>query len=95
MNLDTVLQNVKQKKRKVKPPDVSDHALVRYFERVLGFDMQIIKQDILSDAFLSIWKILEPARARIPFCEGFSVVVQDQIIVTIVGRRDKRKGLKR
>lgn len=87
--------NGKQKKRKIKLPDVSDHALVRYFERVLGFDIEIIKRDILSDAFLSIWKILEPARARIPFCEGFNVVVQDKIIVTIVGKRDKRKGQKR
>lgn len=89
------MQNAKQKKRKVKPPDVSDHALVRYFERVLGFDIDTIKQEILSEGFLAIWKILQPSRARIPFCEEFRVVVQDQVIVTIVGRRDKRKGIKR
>ena len=36
-----------------------------------------------------------PPRAWIPFYEGFRAVIQDQVIVTIVGRRDKKKGIKR
>lgn len=65
------------------------------FERVLGFDIESIKQEILSEDFLSVWRITQPSRARIPFCEGFRVVIQDQIIVTIEGRRDKKKAIKR
>jgi len=89
------LSNAKQKKGKVKLPNISDHALLRYFERVLDFDIDSIKQEILSGTFLSVWRVCQPSRARIPFCEEFSVVVQDKVIVTIVGRRDKRKGIKR
>jgi len=81
-------------KRKTKAPDVSDHALVRYFERVLGFDIKEIEKDILSPDFMSVYSFSQPTKARIPFCKDFRAVVHDKVIVTIIGRRDKRHAKK-
>ena len=80
------------KSKKTKKPDISDHAIVRYFERVLGFDMKEIEKDIFSEEFVRIYRACQGSHATIPFKEGFRAVVEKGIIVTILGKKDKRSG---
>ncbi len=82
-------------KKKARKPDVSDHAIIRYVERVLGLERKEIENDILSERFTKVWKICRGSHAKIPFRDGFRAVVQENRVVTILGRREKRNAKKK
>jgi len=82
-------------KKNIRKPDVTDHAIVKYFERVLGFDIEEVKKDILSEKFVKVWKICQGSHAKIPFMEGFKAVVQENMVVTIIGRKQKNNAKNR
>lgn len=63
---------------------VSDHALVRYFERVLGFDMDIIKKSLLPIEVLD--KICLLKNCEIPMSangKDIRLIVCNNKIITI------------
>lgn len=62
-------------------PRVSEHALVRYFERVKGFNMEEVTQEILSEPVLNLVEKLGGS-GTYPN-KGFSVVMKDNMVVTI------------
>jgi len=61
---------------------VSEHAIVRYMERVMGVDIQEIRDKILSDKFVKMVK--ELGNANYPI-DGTTkkAVVKDNIVITI------------
>ena len=61
---------------------VSEHAILRYFERVKGFDLQEIEQDILCEKVVSLISKLGGS-GTYPG-EGFSVVMKNNTVVTIL-----------
>lgn len=61
---------------------VSEHAMLRYMERVMGFDLEIIRSAILSpDNLLMIKKL---GSGRFPLSGGGRMVVRDKTVVSIV-----------
>lgn len=58
-------------------PTVSDHALVRYLERCLGYDIFEIKQNLLKD----VKEAINAGATRITK-NGVTWVVKDKVVVT-------------
>jgi len=61
---------------------VSDHAIVRYFERVKGFDMAEIQGEILSEEVLVMVEKLG-GNGSFPN-KDYSVVMKNNVVVTII-----------
>jgi len=68
----------KQIKLKKTPIQVSDHALLRYMERHMEFDIQTLKESLLTD---SVKKSIADGANKIKI-KGISFVVRNNIIVT-------------
>ncbi len=62
---------------------VSEHAIVRYFERVKGFDIAAIEREILSDPILKQVQTLG-GNGTYPNANGYSVVMKSHTVTTIV-----------
>ena len=61
---------------------VSEHAIIRYFERILGYNIQTIKETILSKSFLEIFSKVS-CNGTYPSGE-FRVIIKDNTIVSII-----------
>lgn len=61
---------------------VSEHAIVRYFERVIGYDIGCIEKKILSD---QVTKLVEALGGNGSYPnDGFSVVMKNYTVTTVV-----------
>jgi len=60
---------------------VTNHALLRYFERVKGFDMEEVKKEILTEEVLRLHK--ELGSGKFPN-EGFHVVIVNNVVKTVL-----------
>lgn len=69
---------------------VSDHAIVRYFQRVLLYDIEEIKKKILPDYAKDVVKKLNNCEYPI---EDFVAIIKDNNVVTIE-TKDKCKNKK-
>ena len=74
---------------------VSDHALVRYFERVLGLDVELVRQRLLSDAVLQAMALQAPmlrtADCQIVFGDSDRFCVVTVLTVPAHVRRPRRE----
>lgn len=61
---------------------VSEHAIVRYFERIKGFNIQEIEDEILSKEILEMSETLG-GNGKYPNKKGYHVVMKDNCVVTI------------
>jgi len=68
---------------------ITEHALLRYFQRVLGYDLDEIKNKILSDKARE--DILKLNTCEYPV-EGFKLIVRNNIVVTIEIKEDEREN---
>ena len=75
-----VINQIKQLKDRNIDPIVSEHALLRYIERVIGIDMDELRQKILTEEVKNFSRIF--GDGTFP-AEGFKVVVKDKKVVTI------------
>lgn len=72
----------KRYKKTIKPPRVTDHAILRYCERLLGFDLELVKSQILKSIPENhIDKLID---GKYPLIEGGKAVIKNHRIVTIV-----------
>jgi hypothetical protein len=62
-------------------PEVTDHALLRFAERVEGFDAEAAKRKIFTPEFLKQYKTLGDGQYPV---NGFTVVVRKGIVRTIL-----------
>lgn len=60
---------------------VSEHAMLRYFERVMGVDLEEVKSIILSETLQSQWKTL--GNGKYPLQGTGKAVIKDSVVVTI------------
>jgi len=67
-------------------PKVSEHALVRFFERIKGYDLKEIKNELLNDQTLSMLKTLG-STGTYPYKE-FKMVFRDNNLVTIINQKE-------
>ena len=63
---------------------ISEHAILRYIERVMGIDLEELKAKILPEDVLKKIKALEGVDGTYPCSEGFKVRIRDRTIVTIL-----------
>jgi hypothetical protein len=61
---------------------VSEHAIVRYLERVKGLDIEQIQSEILTDSILKLIEVLG-VNGTYPN-NGFSVVIRNNTVTTIL-----------
>jgi hypothetical protein len=66
---------------------VSEHAILRYIERVIGIDLETIKAKIASD---SVKKMAETMGNGTYTNDGFKIKVVDNVIVTVLTQDDKK-----
>lgn len=64
-----------------KDPIVSEHALLRYFERVAEFDLDAVKDAILTDEVKAL--IAKLGNGTYPV-NGFKIKVKNKVVVTII-----------
>lgn len=60
---------------------VSEHAIIRYLERVQGVNMKDIKRAILNEKNKAL--VDELSTCNIPIGNGVSIVVKDRTVVTV------------
>ncbi len=60
---------------------VTDHALVRYLERVKGLDVDAIRDEILTDRNVAAMAFV--GRGRVPIAPGAVAVVNDMTVITV------------
>ncbi len=79
----TELNNLNQQiaKFSLKEPTVSEHALLRYIERVFGVDMEEIKGLILTEKNRKMIDFAGSCRIK---CDGVEFVVKDRVVVSVV-----------
>lgn len=69
---------------------VSDHALLRYMERIMGIDLQMIKDAILTDSVKKMHLQLGDGRypAAVENNENCVVVIKSGVVVTLYSGTD-------
>lgn len=70
-------------KAKVQDVKVSDHAIIRYFERKLGFDVDGLRSQILTESLVK--QIRQLGDGKFPTCDGMTAVVSQGTVVTLFG----------
>ena len=72
-------------------PHVTDHALIRFIERVHGYDLDPIRQMILTPAVRAAAKV---GNGTVRLGCGARVKVQDGKVITVLakGMHEKRRG---
>lgn len=78
----TALNFVKKEIREITEmkPVVSEHAMLRYCERILNIDLKKIEQELLSERNIEIIELLRSGKIPIGSC---NLVVKNKVIVTI------------
>lgn len=79
------LNNVKQKLNnlsKDKKVKITEHALLRFIQRAMGFDLELIQSKIVNDDFVKLVQGFN-GNGEFPINEGLTCVVKDYKIITI------------
>lgn len=61
---------------------VSDHAILRYFERVLGYDLEEIEKKIATEALIEFVETLGGS-GRFPVSD-FQVCMKNNVVTTVI-----------
>lgn len=67
--------------RKKKKLTVSEHAVLRFIERAMGFDIEQIKERIATKDVLALSSSVD--KVSVPIEEGLQAVVIDKVVVTV------------
>jgi hypothetical protein len=70
---------------------ISDHCIIRYFERVLNYDIEDIKTKIITNNVKYKYHELGLNSNKIEIDKDFSVLIKDNIAITIL-KNEKREG---
>jgi hypothetical protein len=63
-------------------PVVSDHAMIRYLERVYGLDLAMLADEILDGRRESIMKC---ETGKWITSQGVTLIVKGRVVVTVIG----------
>lgn len=66
----------------VKDVVVTEHAIIRYLERVMGLDLDQLKSEILSDSLKHQVKAM--GNGKYPIGNGVKIVVKDNAVVSVI-----------
>ena len=85
-NAERNLGKIREEIKKLKEGNkiiVSEHAMLRYIERVLGINLKEIEKRILTDEVKEQYKIV--GNGRFPINDEFRALIRDNVVVTITG----------
>lgn len=71
---------IKQLKENEHEPVVSEHAILRYLERVKGVDLDALKHEIMDDKTVENIKFLKSGKIK---RAEYDMVIQDNVVVSI------------
>lgn len=60
---------------------VSEHALVRYFERVKQFDLEVVKKELLPEKVKEQIAVLGDGRYPV---DSFKIVIKNNTVVSVI-----------
>jgi hypothetical protein len=81
----SLLAEVERRSRPAEDVRITDHALLRYVERVFGIDIDALKREILTDG---VARCIELGASTITV-KGIQFRVKDRSIVTVIGGDQK------
>lgn len=81
MLLNNLRNRLKELTTEAPEPTVTEHALLRYCERLYGIDLEKVKADILTPA--TIAKINALKSAKLEIGPGVYIVVKQRVVVTV------------
>ncbi len=84
--LTAILNEIKRLKGLDRKLIVSEHAMLRYIERVMGVNLEEIKQEILNDEVSNNIKKLGNGTYPV---EEYKIVVKDGVVVTVLDKYKK------
>jgi hypothetical protein len=87
VQLDANRSALAKLKRKAPTPRVSDHALLRYLERVKGVDVEAIKAEIMTPETIAAIK----AGASAVNVNGCRMPIKDGCIATVLAKEQRLK----
>ena len=82
----TIISNLRKEIKALKNEDtiVSEHAILRYFQYVLGFDLEDIIKKLLTDELGYNISVVGNGEFPIENNEGVKAVVKNNVIVTLI-----------
>lgn len=66
-------------------PVVTEHAMLRYLERIYGLDIEAMRDEILAEGRAGVIFLIE--NGKVPIGEGHHLVVQGRRVLTVVPNR--------
>lgn len=85
-SIDAQIRKMKES-TKVKPVIVSEHALLRYLERVKGVDIEQVKKEIIPEHILQ--RVRAMGNGEYPVGGTHTLKVQDSTVVTVLTKEEK------
>jgi len=82
--MNTLHEIEKQIEDSMHEPVVSEHATLRYVDRILKIDLGKIQEDILSEENKKV--INEVSSCKIPFKNDYLLIVKNKTVITITGK---------
>lgn len=61
---------------------VSEHAILRYLERVKELDLEEVTNSILNEKAMELYEKLGNSSGKYP-ADGFNLVIKDNVVITI------------
>ena len=59
---------------------ISEHAILRYLERVKGFNLEDIKNEMLDARTRESLKVLPVNKIK---CDGYNLIIKNKVITTV------------
>lgn len=81
--------------RECRGVSISDHAILRYLERVKGIDIDALVLEMLSERAAAAVRILSPKGAQVCIAPHTYLVVRDGVVVTCLvdeGHKPEARG---
>lgn len=66
---------------------VSDHAIIMYFKRKLGYDIDAIKDEILTAKTLEQYRTV--GDGKFPIGDGFLAIIKNDAVITVYNPKEK------
>lgn len=63
-------------------PVITEHAILKYIERVMGFDLDNVRSEILNESTLPMVKSMKSG--KFPLHDGHKIVAKNMSIVTVI-----------
>lgn len=79
-----------KKCRPAEPSPITDHAVIRYLERVMEIDVERLRLQMLSDGRAALIQSIGTGRLNLP--EGATLVIVGCKVVSVVRTEDVRLG---